>query len=322
MSLFIERYRPRSREEIVGNTEEIDRIFSAIATGNIPHMLFSGPPGVGKTTVALVIARQLFGEFFKPNFLELNASDERGINVVRETIKEFCKTAPMQAKFKILFLDEADNMTRDAQEALRRILEQYSQVTRFIFSCNDASQLIEPIQSRCELFNFGALQPEDILDRLIQISIQEKLLGVTPEIMKESVAKALSEISRQANGDMRKALNKLQVALSYGKELSPEMVKKASAEETGQKILTLLIAGRFLQTRNLVRGLLSMGYSERNILSLLHETLINDSTVQPAKKGEAVLSLAEADYRLTVGVSKGLQTDAVLLKLIKIFKEE
>ena len=314
MSLFIEKYRPKVRDEIVGNKEEIDKIFSVVKTGNIPHMIFKGPPGVGKTTTALVIARQLFGEFYKANFLELNASDDRGIDVIRGDVKMFCKTSPLNATFKICFLSEADNMTKDAQQALRRLMEQYSTVTRFILDCNNPEKLIEPIKSRCEEFHFSLLRPEDIRTRVQYIVEQEKI-QITPD--------ALHYLCEQSEGDMRKALNKLQVLASLGIEITKKVMNIQTQKEQSFEIVNSLSNGRFLEARKQVKELLFMGYTERDIVDDLHKVYISEllSNLSPKVKGECILELAETDYLLTQGVNKSLIMDALLLRLLKIIKE-
>jgi len=314
MSLYIEKYRPKAREEMVGNQQTLDDIFSVVKTGNIPHMIFEGPAGVGKTTTALVIARQLFGDFYKANFLELNASDERGIHVVRDVIKTFCKTAPLGTLFKILFLDEADNMTKDAQQALRRIMEKYSSVTRFILSCNNPEKLIEPITSRCQPFRFGPLSEKDIVKRLEYVAKQENITFANSE--------SLNTLAIMADGDMRKALNKLQVLASYGGTINKKVIISTEKGELGYQIIQSLQQGRFLQARKLVRDLLVQGYTERNLCNLLHKTYIGERLLemQPTVKGKCIVELAEIDYRLTQGISKGLQLDALLLKLLKIMR--
>ena len=311
-ALFLEEYRPKTREEIVGNEKTLEKIFSIVRTRNIPHLILEGPSGVGKTTTALVIAKTLFGEFFKPNFREINASDESGIAIVRNEIKTFCKTAPLGADFKILFLDESERISNDAQEALRRIMEKYSNVTRFIISCNDVSKIIEPIQSRCEIFHFSPLKKEDISSRLSFIAEKASI-----EIDRESV----DFLSELADGDMRKAINKLQVLASFGVSIKIKFISEYESSANPSKgIIVSLSKGRFLESRNVCKDLLLDGYSERAIVNNLHKELIHNETIPAIQKGDCILELAESDYRLTLGVSKGLQLDSILLKLIKILK--
>ena len=151
-SIFIEKYRPQNFEEFVGQDIIVNRIKSFVENKNIPHLIFTGSPGTGKTTLSLIIARSLFGNNWRDNFLELNSSDDRGINVVRETIKDFARTKPiLNTPYKIILLDESDALTREAQHALRRTMENYSNTCRFILSCNYSSKLIDPIISRCAI---------------------------------------------------------------------------------------------------------------------------------------------------------------------------
>ena len=310
--LFIEKYRPKLREDIVGNKVELDRLFQIASTGTIPNCIYEGSPGTGKTTTAIAIARKLFGEFYKFNWREFNASDDRGIGIVRDEIKDFCKTSPMGSTFKILFLDEADGLTKDAQEALRRMMEQYSNITRFILSCNDISKIIEPLQSRCETFHFAPLSAQDIASKIRQVSSLESI------VIDEE---AISFLSVKAEGDMRKALNKLQVLASYGCSIDKNVVGNYNKEhDIFSPIITSLKTGRFLESRTLCTNLLIEGYSERDIIQELHKSIIQNTELTPQIKGEVIATLAETDYRLTLGVSKGLQTDACLLKLLKILK--
>src|SRR3989338_1930107 len=161
--IFIEKYRPGKFDEVVGQEVIVNRIKAMTEQENIPHMLFAGPPGTGKTTIALIIAKTLFKDNWRQNFLETNASSDRGIDVIRETIKDFARTKPIGTNIpKIILLDEADALTRDAQNALRRTMEQYAENCRFILSANYSSKIIEPIQSRCAMFRFKPLDKKEI----------------------------------------------------------------------------------------------------------------------------------------------------------------
>ncbi len=275
--------------------------------------MFEGVPGVGKTTTALVIARQLFGEYYKSNWQEFNASDDRGIDIVRDEIKTFCKTSPLSSSFKILFLDECDGLTNPAQEALRRIMEQYSSITRFILSCNDISKIIEPLQSRCETFHFAPLSAQDIASRIKQVSSLENI------VIDEE---AISLLAVKAGGDMRKALNKLQVLASYGTAISKNVIGiyEKSSPDSFSSIIFSLKSGRFLESRKFCLDLLLEGYTERDVVQELHKSFIQNTEITSQVKGSCILELAETDFRLTLGVSRGLQLDSCLLKMLKVLK--
>ncbi|MEM2726812.1 MAG: replication factor C small subunit, partial [Archaeoglobaceae archaeon] len=196
--IWVEKYRPKTLDEVVGQEEIIKRLKGYVERKNIPHMLFSGPPGTGKTATAIALTRDLFGEIWRDNFIEMNASDERGIDVVRHKIKEFARTAPIGgAPFKIIFLDEADALTADAQAALRRTMEMFSKSCRFILSCNYVSRIIEPIQSRCAVFRFKAVSKEAMKKRILEICQKE---GVK---ITEDGIEAILYIS---GGDFRRAI--------------------------------------------------------------------------------------------------------------------
>ena len=175
--IWIEKYRPEKLDDIAGQDEIVRRLKSYVKTRNLPHLLFSGPPGVGKTAASISIVREIYGEGWRNNFIELNASDERGIDIIRHKVKDFARMAPLgDADFKVIFLDEADALTNDAQSALRRTMERYSATTRFILSCNYSSKIIEPIQSRCAVYRFRALSGEAIGKRISYIAAEENLV--------------------------------------------------------------------------------------------------------------------------------------------------
>src|SRR5438876_6924339 len=202
-ALWTEKYRPKTLDEIVDQEEIVSRLKEFVTRGAMPHCLFAGPPGTGKTTAALCLAHNLFGERFQDVFMELNASDERGIDVVRTTVKEFARMASLsQVPFKILVLDEADNMTNDAQAALRRTMEKYTETCRFILCCNYSGRIIEPIQSRCALFRFTPLPESRIVEHLHHIAKQEGL-KVTDSGLKSVVEVAEGDRSEEHTSELQ-----------------------------------------------------------------------------------------------------------------------
>jgi len=229
--IWVEKYRPRTLSDIVDQEEVVTRLKGYVERKNIPHLLFAGPPGTGKTASAIALARDLFGGDWRDNFIEMNASDERGIDVVRHKIKEFARTAPINAPFKIIFLDEADALTADAQAALRRTMEMYSKICRFILSCNYISRIIEPIQSRCAVFKFRPVPPEAMKKRLLEICKNEGL-----EITEDGL-EALIYIS---GGDFRKAINALQGAAALNKVIDADTIYQITATARPEEIKELL----------------------------------------------------------------------------------
>src|SRR3990167_8272508 len=214
--IWTERYRPRKFDELVGQEDIVKRVKSLVQAMNIPHLLFAGPAGVGKSTLALIVVRELFGEKWRDNYLELNASDERGIDVVRQKVKDFARTKALaEVPFKVIFLDEADALTNEAQNALRRTMENYTANCRFILSCNYSSKIIDPIQSRCTVFRFKLLTKEDIIPIVETIAKEEDLK------INERAKSALFEIT---NGDVRRIENILQSSAAISREITEELV--------------------------------------------------------------------------------------------------
>lgn len=222
--LWIEKYRPIRISDIFGQEEIVNQLKSYITTKNIPHLIFSGPPGVGKTASSIALANELYFNQWKENFLELNASDERGIDTVRYKIKNFSKLAPLgNISFRIIFLDEADALTNDAQTALRRIMEKYSSNCRFILTCNNLFKIIEPIQSRCAIYSFNPLQNQSIEKCIISILNKENKF-----ISKENINLIISI----SNGDLRKAITISQmVSLNNENEKQNILLNKITNNE-------------------------------------------------------------------------------------------
>lgn len=305
--IWIEKYRPERLDEIVGQDEIIRRLSSYVKSRNLPHLLFSGPPGVGKTAASIAIVKEIFGEGWRNNFIELNASDERGIDIIRHKVKDFARMAPLgDADFKVIFLDEADALTNDAQNALRRTMERYSATTRFILSCNYSSKIIEPIQSRCAVYRFKPLSTEAVSKRIRYIAEQEGL---------KTTLEGLSAIEYVAGGDMRRAINALQAAALISDKVDEETIYQitstAKPEEIREFIKTSL-SGDFVKARGMLDDLLlSKGLSGDDVVVQIHRALI-DMDLPDKDKARLIDRIGETDFRMTEGANERIQLEALL----------
>ena len=316
--MWIEKYRPKTLNEVVNQKETINGIKALLKIpATIPHFLFAGPSGTGKSTVALCIARQLMGEAFRKLVLELNASDERGIGVVRERIKGFSQiiqSTPSGVQFGLVILDECDEMTKDAQTALRRIMETASRTCRFILICNYQSGIIEPIQSRCSVFRFRQLDEAEASTYLGRICEAEKI---------QADPKALTRIVELSEGDLRRAVNFLQViatsseggriGLSNLKELLPE-----TQSDMVRSMLKLARQGEFIKARDLMYELMGkFGVSGREIIRSANREV---SRIPELKENEVeiIRTLGEYDFRLTQGANEDIQLSAMLAQIAQI----
>ncbi|MEM2192080.1 MAG: replication factor C small subunit [Candidatus Hadarchaeales archaeon] len=305
--VWVEKYRPQKLSEMVGQTEVVSRLQSFVAKKSLPHLLFAGPAGTGKTTAALCIARELFGEGWRQNFLELNASDERGIDTIRTKVKDYARRLAMgDVPFKLILLDEADALTADAQHALRRTMEMYSNICRFILDCNFSSRIIEPIQSRCAVFRFKKLGEEDIQKMLKRIA-KEEGLTIDPKAYK-----AIAEVSE---GDMRRAINILQAAATVKKKIDEktiyEVVAMARPEDVRQ-MLALALDGKFEQAREkLYSLLLDQGLAGEDILAQVHREIFA-LQVPEEKKLELIEKVGDFSFRIAMGANERIQLEAML----------
>ncbi len=311
--IWTEKYRPKGLKDVVGQKNITDRLQSYVESRNMPHLLFAGPAGTGKTTSALALAKELYGENWRFNVMELNASDERGIDVVRGKIKDFARTSPLSgADFKIIFMDEADSLTSDAQAALRRTMERYSKICRFILSCNYSSKIIDPIQSRCAIFRFRPLKSKDVEEYLRMIIDNE---GVDIE------EDALQGLVHVARGDMRRAVNSLQVAASMGKKIDVDTIYQTTGmanPEIVKEILETALDGNFVLARNkLDDTMIEFGLSGQDIIRQIHSSFF-DLSISDSEKVRLVDKTGEIEFRIIEGSNERIQLEALLAYLVMI----
>ena len=304
--IWVEKYRPERLEDVVGHPDITERLQSYVDRDDLPHLLFAGPAGTGKTASAVSIAKEIYGDDWQENFLELNASDQRGIDVVRDRIKNFARASFGGYDYRVIFLDEADALTDDAQSALRRTMEQFSNNTRFILSCNYSSKIIDPIQSRCAVFRFSQIDDDAVAAHLRDIAGREDL---------EYTEAGIDALVYAADGDMRRAINALQAASATGDAVDEEVVYAITATARPEEIegmVTEALDGDFTAARSTLDDLLTnRGLAGGDIIDQIHRSVWSFDVEEEAAV-RMLDRLGEADFRIAEGANERVQLEALL----------
>ncbi|MBS3115321.1 replication factor C small subunit [Candidatus Woesearchaeota archaeon] len=306
-SIWTEKYRPRNFSEVKGQKDVVSKVKAFVTQKNMPHLMFSGPAGVGKTTISLVIAHEMFGDSWHENFLELNASDERGIDIIRNKVKDFARTRAIgDVPFKIIYLDECDALTSEAQQALRRTMENYTQTCRFILSCNYSSKIIDPIQSRCAIFRFKPLDKEHLMHILEHIEKEEKIT------INDAAKKALIEI---CEGDVRRLENILQSCTAMSKTVDEDLVYSLASvarPKEVKRVMELALENKFIEARNeLLNVMTNYGLSGLDVIRQVQKE-ITELKIDGRKQMQLIEKCGEAEFRISEGSDEFLQLEAFL----------
>jgi len=318
--MWVEKYRPKTLNEVVGLKDIVESLQAFMKNPKaMPHLMFAGVPGTGKTTLALAIARTLYGDNWRSFTLELNASDERGIDTVRDRIKDFSRysrSAFGNIPFALIILDECDQMTGPAQTALRRIMEVGSRTSRFILICNQSSKIIEPIQSRCAIFRFSRIERQAMKDHLICIAKKENVT-LLPE--------AADRIVDFSEGDLRHAINALQTASAYKEgyvdEKTVSLVIGEASPMQVQKMIRKALYGDFMEARKTMYDIMgNYGFSGTEIIRQIQREIFKMSDLTPEQKADLSGVIGEYDFRLTEGANSDIQLSALLAQFAKFGK--
>jgi len=315
LEIWAEKYRPKKLDEVINQKHVVERLKAFVSEKNIPHMLFAGPAGTGKTTCSLCIARELFGENWRQNVLELNASDARGIDVIRHQVKDFARTKAIGSiPYKIVILDEADALTTDAQQALRRTMENYTRTARFCLIANYSSKIIDPIQSRCAVFRFRGLSHDDI-EKYIKRIVEKEGLKID-----NGGVKAVINLSE---GDLRRVSNLLQAASVLGENITEDMIYEVASQAKPKDVREMLesvMDGKFTEARQkLLDMLLNHGLAGTDILKEIHRQ-IYDLKISEENKVKLIEKVGEYDFRISEGSNEQIQLTALLAQFLTLSK--
>ena len=310
--MWAEKYRPQTLDDMTNQTEIVSRLKMFVQEKNLPHLLFVGPAGVGKTTSILAMARDLYGPGYRSFTLELNASDERGIDVIREKVKNFARTAAIASpvSFKILIMDEADSLTSAAQHALRRTMEIYTRTCRFCLIGNYSENIIDPIQSRCSIFRFGPLDEKDMKTYVMNIVENEQI---------DIIEEGLDAIYRASGGDLRKATNLLQAAAATKAVIDDVSIYEVLGKVSPERVRAMIqqsLEGNFLEAREILRELLiDQGLAPDDIIRMVYRELMRNTVLSEQWKVKLSDKVGEVDYRLTQGARPEIQLSTLLAHL-------
>ncbi len=303
--IWTEKYRPQEFSDLRGQDEILKLAKAFVDNKSMPHLMFAGPAGTGKSSLSLIIVKKLYGSKWRENYLELNASDERGIDVVRQKVKDFARTKSLTGGFKIIFLDEADALTREAQQALRRTMENFTQTCRFILSCNFSSKIIEPIQSRCIVFRFKQLN-ENAITHIIKNIAEKEGMSIDD--------KAVAALYNVSGGDCRRMINIIQ-ACSNEKELTEakiyDIVRLVQPNQL-REILSNAISGNFLASREKMLDLmLKQSISGIDIIKEIQKEISN-LAIDDRLKVKLIEKCGETEFRLVEGSDEFIQIESLL----------
>lgn len=314
--VYAEKYRPQKLSEIINQSHITERIKAFVKDKNVPHLLFAGPAGTGKTTMALALSSELYGKNWKQNILSLNASDERGIDVIRGKVKDFARTRSIgDVNFRIVLLDEADALTQEAQQALRRTMEAFTSVSRFILIGNYSSKIIEPIQSRCAVFRFKALNDADI-KKFIERIVEGEKLKISDD--------AVQAIIYLAEGDLRKVANLLQSSASLSEKITEDVVYNVASQAKPNDVKIMLdnaLKGKFEDARkNLQNMLLRQGLAGSDVIKEIHRQVYS-LEISEQNKVHLIEKIGDCEFRLSEGSSDLIQLEALLAQFLVVGKK-
>lgn len=308
-AIWVEKYRPTTLDDLIGQDEIVSLLTEFAGDAEMPNILLAGRQGIGKTAMTVALAREIYGDRWQSNMLELNASDDRGIDTVRDRIKSFARTDTLgDFPFKLIFLDEVDNTTKDAQSAMRRVMEDFSDKTRFILSCNYPNRIIPPIQSRCAVYRLKPLTDDDIR-RIIQRVIDGEGLSVADD--------ALDRLVDIASGDARRAINTLQGA-TLADEVTADGVEAVApmlSFDTVREIIDLAVGGdlsgaqRKLDVEVLKKGVGAQQFLDEAFSAIQYAEMPEDA------RAKSMEQVAEVDYRLLQGANPHVQLHALLARI-------